>query len=118
MSSDDETAKYMKISKVKIVIKNKEEKEEIKQNSDMKKTDFEILTEHVKNFINEKLLITTNREDRINLVELLEQFNLWFSNKDKINITNINFGKAMKKNRIYSVFLQEKTCYLGLKYKI
>lgn len=118
MSFDDKTNKDMKIPKVRIVIKNKEEKEEIKQDNNMKKTDFEVLTEYVRKFIDEKLLITTNREDRINLAELFEQFNLWFFNKDKINITNINFGKAMKKNKIFSVFIQEKTCYLGLKYKI
>lgn len=107
-------------NKIKIILNNtKEEKKEYQNikisNSD--KSEFDILVEYVKNFIDEKIIVTSNRENRLNAKDLYNEFNLWYINKEQIEKSTYSFGKAMKRNGMISIRNGKGTFYLGIKFK-
>lgn len=117
MSSADNDG-IIKIPKIKIIVnKCTENKEEIKNINIKKKSDLEILVESVNKFLNEKLIITSNREDRIYIKEIYENFNIWYSDKEQIEKSSYTFGKAMKRNGINNIRNSKGIFYICIKYK-
>lgn len=121
MSSVSESDSIIKIPKIKIVFnksnENKENKEQIKNNKKKIKSDLEFLIENVKNFIDEKLIITSDIEDRIFTKELYEIFSIWYSEKTKIKQNSYTFGRAMKKNNIENIRRGNNIFFICIKYK-
>lgn len=99
----------------------KEKKVEVSKNDDDKNGENKmIISDHsglIRNFIEEKILKTNNKKDRISANELYNNYILWSNNKINNKISTKLFGINLRENNLESKHTNNGTVYICIKYK-